>query len=90
MMMAYNYFCIIIIYNTMSCIKLFLGSLVIIYLFYFIAFAINTNLILKLKNVTINAYSRIGWVESDFLSQIISPQEVNGGADNCTKVTKTQ
>ena len=38
------------------------------------------------SSVDINPQSNIGWLESDFLSQIITSWEAEAGADNCTKV----
>lgn len=55
-------------------------------LFLHTGFAVNIDLILKHSNVTINPLSRTGWLESDFLTQLISPNDVRGGADNCMKV----
>ena len=53
---------------------------------FLLGFAISVDLILKFNEATIDPYSRIGWVESDFLSKITNPQEVDAGADNCKKV----
>lgn len=50
------------------------------------AFSLSLSLILKHRQVTINPYSKIGRVESDFLSQLVTQADVEAKADNCMKV----
>ena len=52
----------------------------------FSAFSLSMFLIIKHKNVNIDPYSKIGRLESDFLSQLVDRKSVEAKADNCKKV----
>ena len=45
-------------------------------------------LIIKHKNINIDPHSKIGRIESDFLSQIVDRKDVEAKADNCKKVSQ--
>ena len=51
-----------------------------------LGFAVKLDLLLTHNTVTINPNSHFGWLESDFLSQLVNPHDAEGQADNCMKV----
>ena len=51
-----------------------------------VGFAIKLDIILEHRLVEIDPDSRIGWLESDFLSQMVEPKVAEGRANNCKKV----
>ncbi|XP_019851580.1 PREDICTED: galactosylgalactosylxylosylprotein 3-beta-glucuronosyltransferase 3-like [Amphimedon queenslandica] len=52
----------------------------------FAGFAIKLDVVLQFSTAEINPDSRIGWLESDFLSQMVQPSDAEGRASNCKKV----
>ena len=62
-------------------------SLKVRLLFVPIAFALELDLVVKHPAALLNHNSGIGRVESDFLTQLVTLQEVEAKADNCTKVS---
>ena len=56
-------------------------------LFISTAFALELDVILQHPSALLNHRSGIGRVESDFLTQLITLQDVEAKADDCTKVT---
>lgn len=52
----------------------------------FLGFAIKLDVVLQSSTAEINPDSRIGWLESDFLSQMVQPSDAEGRASNCKKV----
>ena len=51
-----------------------------------LAFSLDLDIVLKHPNAYLNHDSGIGRVESDFLTQLVTLQEVEAKANNCTKV----
>lgn len=56
-------------------------------LFVSTAFALELNIVLKHPAALLNHNSGIGRVESDFLTQLVTLEDVEAKADNCTKVS---
>lgn len=50
-------------------------------------FAINLNLLLMHPSARFSQLSTVGMQESDFLSHLVSTNDLEARADNCTKVT---
>lgn len=51
-----------------------------------IGFAVNLDIILANYNARFNPFGEVGYLEPEFLSNLITVQELEAKADNCTKV----